>query len=52
MHEENLQPAYKAPRGACDTHFHVFGPLDKYPVVSRSRYEPPYAPLEDYVELA
>ena len=52
MHEENIQPAYKAPPGACDTHFHVFGPLDKYPVASRSRYEPPYAPLEEYVELA
>ena len=52
MNEENLSPAYKAPPGACDTHFHVFGPLDKYPVATRSRYEPPYAPLEEYVELA
>src|SRR5688572_646944 len=52
MNEENLQPAYKAPPGACDTHFHVFGPLDKYPVASRARYEPPYAPLDEYVKLA
>lgn len=52
MHEENVQPAYKAPPDACDTHFHVFGPLDKYPVASRSRYEPPYAPLDEYMELA
>lgn len=52
MNEENIQPAYKAPPGACDTHFHVFGPLDKYPVASRSRYEPPYAPLDEYMELA
>jgi len=52
MHEENLNPAYKAPPGACDTHFHVFGPLDRYPVATRSRYEPPYAPLEEYVQLA
>ncbi|HYH43854.1 MAG TPA: amidohydrolase family protein [Burkholderiales bacterium] len=52
MHDEKLTPAYKAPPGACDTHFHVFGPLDKYPVAERSRYEPPYAPLEEYVELA
>lgn len=52
MHEEDIAPAYKAPPGACDTHFHVFGPLDRYPVASRSRYEPPYAPLEEYVELA
>ena len=52
MHDENIQPAFKAPPGACDTHFHVFGPLDKYPVASRSRYEPPHAPLEEYRELA
>ena len=52
MHEENLEPNYKAPPGACDTHFHVFGPLDKYPVATRSRYEPPHAPLEEYIELA
>lgn len=52
MHEENLAPAYKAPRGACDTHFHVFGPLEKYPVATRSRYEPPHAPLDEYLSLA
>jgi predicted TIM-barrel fold metal-dependent hydrolase len=52
MHDESLQPAYRAPSGACDTHFHVFGPPDRYPVASRSRYEPPYAPLEDYLALA
>ena len=52
MNEENLQPAYEAPPGACDTHFHVFGPIDKYPVASRSRYEPPHAPLDEYMELA
>jgi 2-pyrone-4,6-dicarboxylate lactonase len=52
MHEENIQPAYKAPPGACDTHFHVFGPLDRYPVATRERYEPPYAPLEEYLGLA
>ena len=52
MNEENLQPAYKAPPGACDTHFHVFGPIEQYPVASRSRYEPPHAPLDEYVELA
>ena len=52
MHDEALAPAYKAPRGTCDTHFHVFGPLDRYPVATRSRYEPPYAPLDAYLQLA
>lgn len=52
MHEENLAPAYQAPPGACDTHFHVFGPIGRYPVATRSRYEPPNAPLDEYVTLA
>jgi predicted TIM-barrel fold metal-dependent hydrolase len=52
MHEEKLQPAFKTPPGACDTHFHVFGPLSQYPVASLSRYIPPLAPLEDYLKLS
>jgi 2-pyrone-4,6-dicarboxylate lactonase len=52
MLDENLEPAYKAPPGACDTHFHVFGPLERYPVATRQRYEPPHAPLEEYLALA
>lgn len=52
MLEEKLEPAFKSPPGACDTHFHVFGPLDRYPVASLARYEPPYAPLEEYLGLA
>jgi 2-pyrone-4,6-dicarboxylate lactonase len=37
---------------ACDSHFHVFGPEDRYPYSSDLRYSPPYAPLEDYLEHA
>jgi 2-pyrone-4,6-dicarboxylate lactonase len=33
----------------CDSHFHVFGPLQTYPVGSELRYAPPLAPLEDYL---
>lgn len=44
--------AFEAPAGACDTHFHVFGPHDRYKVASRARYEPPEALLEDYEALA
>lgn len=43
-------PAFRAPKGACDTHFHVFGPLERYPVASRARYQPPLALLSDYLE--
>ena len=37
-------------KGACDTHFHVFGPPDRYPARDpKLRYKPPHAPLEDYL---
>lgn len=52
MLDEKLEPAFKSPPGACDAHFHVFGPLDRYPVASLARYDPPYAPLEEYLVLA
>jgi len=40
-------------RGACDTHFHVFGPADRYPARDpKLRYKPPHAPLEDYLAHA
>ena len=45
--------AFKAPTDACDAHFHVFGPADRYPYGSdQLRYAPPMAPLEDYLQLA
>src|SRR6185436_3813248 len=37
---------------ACDSHFHVFGPEERYPYSSDLRYTPPNAPLEDYLEHA
>ena len=40
-------------KGACDTHFHVFGPADRYPARDpKLRYKPPRAPLEDYLAWA
>lgn len=47
------RPAFAAPPDACDTHFHVFGPADRYPYGSDAlRYAPPLAPLADYLDLA
>jgi 2-pyrone-4,6-dicarboxylate lactonase len=47
------KPAFAAPAGACDAHFHVFGPADRYPYgSSQLRYAPPLAPLADYLRLA
>ena len=38
---------------ACDTHFHVFGPADRYPARDpKIRYRLPIAPLEDYLAHA
>jgi 2-pyrone-4,6-dicarboxylate lactonase len=51
--DDGLEPAYAAPRAACDAHFHVFGPADKYPHVTADlRYQPPCAPLTDYLTTA
>jgi 2-pyrone-4,6-dicarboxylate lactonase len=36
-------------RQYCDSHFHVFGRPDKYPVGADLRYTPPIAELGDYV---
>ena len=47
-----LEPAFAAPPDACDSHFHVFGPAQKYPYGSDIRYKPPYEPLEPYLKLA
>jgi len=51
--DEPVEPAYRAPPLACDTHFHVFGPLDRYPARDpKIRYKIPVAPLQDYLTLA
>lgn len=52
MHEETIDPAFIAPPLACDAHFHVFGPKGAYPYHGKLRYEPPHAPLDDYLKLA
>lgn len=41
-------PRLKLPAGACDTHFHVFGPPNLFPFAASRRYEPPAAPIEYY----
>jgi predicted TIM-barrel fold metal-dependent hydrolase len=36
----------------CDTHLHVFGDRQKYPLVAELRSEPPHAPLERFLREA
>ncbi len=45
-------PAFTPPPGACDAHFHVFGPAEHYGFAADLRYKPPFAPLDAYMALA
>jgi predicted TIM-barrel fold metal-dependent hydrolase len=54
MHDldAGLAPAFQAPAGSCDAHFHIFGPAEHYPTAGELRYRPPSAPLDAYMALA
>ena len=46
-------PDFKSPPLGCDSHFHVFGPAERYRYdQSDLRYAPPLAPLGDFLALA
>ena len=40
------KPRLALPRGACDTHFHVFGPAKRFPFAENRAYTPADAPKE------
>jgi predicted TIM-barrel fold metal-dependent hydrolase len=42
-------PGFALPAGACDTHIHVVGPYDRYPLLVTRTLEPPAAAIEDFV---
>src|SRR5580698_10726851 len=50
--DAGFEQAFAAPPNACDSHFHVFGPAEKYSYGTDIRYKPPYEPVERYLELA
>ena len=41
-------PSFEMPDNACDTHFHIFGPPNRFPFAETRRYNPPGAPIEHY----
>lgn len=45
-HPQPKKPAIPTPPGACDTHFHLFGPVARFPYAPERAYTPPEAPLE------
>jgi len=45
------KPRLKLPEGACDTHFHVFGPAKKFPFGPDRAYTPADAPKEALFSL-
>jgi 2-pyrone-4,6-dicarboxylate lactonase len=53
MHtHQDAVPYFESPALACDAHFHVFGPAERYPYAGGLRYKPPVAELSDYLGLA
>jgi 2-pyrone-4,6-dicarboxylate lactonase len=45
------KPKLKLPRGACDTHVHVFGPRARFPFAPERRFTPADAPKEKLFAL-
>lgn len=44
-------PKKPLPQGAWDTHAHVFGPYDRYPLMPGRPYQPPLSPHPDYIAM-
>src|SRR3546814_12890300 len=44
-------PKLKAPPGACDTHFHIFGPFDRFPLVPSRPMDVEESTLDDLLAL-
>ena len=45
------RPALRLPAGAWDTHAHVCGPIQTYPLVANRLYNPPVASVTDYLHM-
>lgn len=45
------RPALPTPAGACDTHFHIFGPSARFPFSEKRAYTPEDAPLERALDM-
>ena len=43
------KPRMAVPKGSWDSHFHIFGPPDRFPYAESRRYTPPTAPIEHWL---
>jgi 2-pyrone-4,6-dicarboxylate lactonase len=41
-------PSFRVPPGACDSHAHIFNPVERYPLDPNRTFNPPRAGIEDY----
>ena len=52
FHPSPGKPKLRLPRGTCDTHFHVFGPRERFPYAPDRSYTPAAAGKGNYVGVA
>lgn len=45
-------PKLKAPAGTCDTHLHIVGPFDRFPMSEERGYTPPVNGVEEFETFA
>ncbi|MBO0347437.1 amidohydrolase family protein [Roseibium sp. CAU 1637] len=50
-HSSPRKPTFALPKGACDTHCHVFGPASRFPYAAESKLHPGDAPKEKLFAL-
>ena len=49
--ETMRKPAFLLPRNACDTHVHIWGPFDRFPLAKGAPYTPPERTSDDLLAL-
>ena len=51
MSQEEFMPRFNMPPGACDCHYHIFGPHEDYPPSEGTRHLMPDALWKDYTAM-